>query len=324
MLSARTVAPMASLPPLSHLLKSREVEDPINVWVHRPLAYAFVSLVRHTSLTPNGVTYLATIVGLGAAASWIVGGQPYMLIGGLLLWASSILDGADGILARAKNMQSQFGRVLDGTMDLVVAVSTVGAAGYHLYAKTGDLLYVALLAVALVLTLPQINLYDFYKESFLRMTRPERASDGESVAQVAEWADRLDRERGSLLQRLLVRHVMLGMLKGQDTAIRLTNPGARREGRTFVLNEESARIYREQNVGPMRGWAIVSLCPHSYLMAICGMFDRLDIYLWVRLFGMTGIFLTLLVWQRVATRRTQEALAKIGAEPTQAPAPVAS
>ena len=47
-----TPAP-AALPPFDALLKSRDVEDPVNLWVHRPLAYAFVAMIYRTRITPH-------------------------------------------------------------------------------------------------------------------------------------------------------------------------------------------------------------------------------------------------------------------------------
>ena len=96
----------ARLPPFDSLLKSRDVEDPVNLWVHRPLAYAIVAGIYRTSVTPNQMTLAATLVGLAAGACWFIGTSELVVAGGALLWASSILDGADGILARAKRMQS--------------------------------------------------------------------------------------------------------------------------------------------------------------------------------------------------------------------------
>ena len=81
----------------------------------------------------------------------------------------------------------------------------------------------------------------------------------------------------------------------------------------FESDEQTAEIYRKANVWPMRLWALVSLAPHSYLMAICAMFNRLDIYLFIRVFLMNGIFLVALIWQRHATRRTIQELAGAGA-----------
>ena len=59
--------------------------------------------------------------------------------------------------------------------------------------------------------------------------------------------------------------------------------------------------------------ALVSLAPHTYLMAICAMADRLDVYLYIRVFLMNGIFLVAAVWQRQATCRTVDELARVGA-----------
>ena len=109
------------LPAFASLLKSREVEDPVNLWLHRPLAYGFVALVYRSAITPNQITLLAMVVGIAAAACFIEGSGAAMLWGGVLLWTSAILDGADGILARAQRKFSELGRALDGTADVVVA-----------------------------------------------------------------------------------------------------------------------------------------------------------------------------------------------------------
>ena len=100
---------MAQLPPFRTLLKSSEVEDPVNIMVHRPIAYAFVWSIFKTSITPNMVTLMAVIAGFTAGVMFIWGTPHAMIAGGVLLWSAAILDGADGFLARAKNLQSQFG-----------------------------------------------------------------------------------------------------------------------------------------------------------------------------------------------------------------------
>ena len=58
------------LPPFASVLKSRDVEDPINLLFNRRLAYWFVALVYRTPLTPNQVTLLSIVVGVVAAGCW--------------------------------------------------------------------------------------------------------------------------------------------------------------------------------------------------------------------------------------------------------------
>lgn len=307
--------PEPALPPLKSLLKSRDVEDPINLYVHRPLGYLFCWAVYRTPMTPNHVTLLALLAGIAAGAMWLWGAPGAMVAGGVLLWTSAILDGADGILARAKHMQSDFGRALDGSADMIVAAATVLPAFYQIFlTKDFHPFYVVGAPVAIFLTVVHLYIYDFYKESYLRMTRPDKGGEGEDVRAVEAKLEATKANMGSVT-RLAVTQVLLPFLRAQNRLVALTNPMALREGRRFVHNDETARIYRTHNTGPMRLWTVISLAPHSYLMAICGMADRLDIYFWIRLVGMNVVFAIVLVWQRRATRRTMRDLSAIGAEP---------
>jgi phosphatidylglycerophosphate synthase len=299
------------MPPFRTLLKSREVEDPVNVWVHRPLAYAFAWAVFRTPMTPNAVTFLAMAVGMVAGAMFLWGAPGAMIAGGLLLWTSAILDGADGILARAKNMQSQFGRALDGASDMVVAVCTVLPAFFHIWVTHHDVVQLAAMAPALLLTLAHLYSYDYFKESYLRQTRLDRGGEGDDPGKVAELAE--EAKSKGLITLVAVKHILYPYVTAQQKLIDFLDPGAHREGREYHRSEASAAIYRKHNEGPMRLWALISLAPHSYLMSICAMADRLDVYLWVRLFVMNALFAWVVIWQRRATARTNAELAAIGA-----------
>jgi hypothetical protein len=139
----------------------------------------------------------------------------------------------------------------------------------------------------------------------------DRGGEGEDPEQVARLVSKA-RERGYITY-LAVKHVLLPYVQTQQKIIRLLDPLALR-GRVEVRrDEETAEIYRRHNHVPMRLWAIVSLAPHSYLMAICAMFDRLDVYLYVRLFVMNAVFFVAVLWQRRASQRTVEDLDRIGA-----------
>jgi len=193
------------LPPFASVLKSRDVEDPINLWFNRPLAYAFVALVYRTPITPNQITLLSIAVGAVAAGCWWHGTPAAMLWGGILLWASAILDGADGILARAKQSFSELGRALDGSADLVVAALTVVAAVQHLWQRQHSLLLLALIAPLIVLTVLEIHLYDYYKESFLLRTRLDWNGVPERIADVQERIAKLARDRAPWAYRRAMR-----------------------------------------------------------------------------------------------------------------------
>ncbi len=298
-----TTAPAPGLPPFSQVLKSREVEDPVNLWVHRPLAYAFCWAVFRTPVTPNQVTLFAILLGLAAAGCWVEGSPAAMVWGGALLWSSAIMDGADGILARAKNLQSAFGRALDGSADMIVGLATVAACIYHLGVQGAGFTTFGLAALAVITTVWQLNLYDFYKELHMRQTRLDRGGESDSVDEVVVLRDSDTVKRSPWYTRLSMR-LYADYLAFQESLIERTNPGAKRLLTGVARSEQSAQIYRRHNRGPMRLWMAVSLAPHSYLFAIFAMFDRLDLYLFTRLGVMGAIMVAAIVTQRRATART--------------------
>jgi phosphatidylglycerophosphate synthase len=303
-----------ALPPFESVLKSREVEDPVNLWVHRPLAYAFVALVYRTPITPNQVTFMSLVAGFLAGVCFVVGTPSSMVLGGALLWSSAILDGADGILARAKRMFSDVGRAIDGVTDAAVAVMTVFTGFYHVWMQFHQPLHLWLMPVAIGGAMVQIYLYDFYKEAYMQHTNPAWNGVAERVDDVKQRLERLRAERAPWPGRFsTLLHV--GVLENQMRVVTVTNPAGLRAHLNFPVSDKSVEIYRRHNAGIMQLWAALSLAPHCYLMSICAMFDRLDIYLWLRV-GLGNLMLVVaLIWQRRATRRVLAELAEAGLAP---------
>ena len=299
-----------ALPPFAQVIKARDVEDPVNIWIHRPLAYAFVGLVHKTPLTPNQITLTAMLLGIAAGTCWVLGTPELMLVGGILLWSSSILDGADGILARTKKMQSELGRALDGTADMVVAVATVFPAMFHIWQTNGTGVYLVMVPIALVTAIIHINIYDFYKELYLGSRNLNWQGTKKNLEEVQKHVIEADERDSPLVVRFAWR-AYASMLKAQANYVRLTNPLAWRSGPFAEVSPETEEIYRRHNYWPMQLWSWVSLCPHTYVMAICAMFNRLDVYLWIRAIGANVVFLTAIIWQRIATARTLRDLERI-------------
>ena len=160
---------------------------------------------------------------------------------------------------------------------------------------------------AIALTVVHLNIYDFYKERFLRATRLRGGGEGQDPAEVERRLAEA-KAKGPLIY-IAVKHVLLPHLRRQQALIKALNPGAIEGADRIQPTPQTAEIYRKNNVWPMRLWAVVSLAPHSYLMAICAMADRLDVYFYIRLFAMNAVFLAAIVWQRRATAKTYEELA---------------
>jgi len=89
----------------------------IDKYFNRPIASVIVRAVFRTGVTPNQLTYAAFVLGLAAAYLFSRGTAAGFLAAGILVQLSSILDNADGMLARARDQMTEFGAQLDIFLD---------------------------------------------------------------------------------------------------------------------------------------------------------------------------------------------------------------
>ena len=126
-------------------------------YVFRPLAHGVVSVLAPLRVPPPLVVLASTVT--GAASAWLIAGGN-LLAGALLLQLKTVLDNADGQLARATGRVSVFGRYLDSESDLVVDALLFAAIGYETHRAV--LAAVAFCALTLVLSV-DYNLERLYR-----------------------------------------------------------------------------------------------------------------------------------------------------------------
>jgi phosphatidylglycerophosphate synthase len=84
-----------------------------NRWLSSPLS----RLLIRTNISPNQVSFATALL----AIPMVVAGKcGYLLIVASLWQLISILDGIDGEIARAKNLSTQFGALLDTVLDYLI------------------------------------------------------------------------------------------------------------------------------------------------------------------------------------------------------------
>lgn len=83
--------------------------------------------LKNTLITPVGVTCLFIMAGLLSICCILKG---YYILAALFLLLKSILDAADGELARLRNTPSYTGRYLDSVSDLILNAIILGTIGY--------------------------------------------------------------------------------------------------------------------------------------------------------------------------------------------------
>ena len=92
-----------------------------------PFINALARGLHWAGMTANAVTVMAMLIGV-AAASCVASGWTWTGIA--LLWASGLLDAADGALARIAGV-SAFGAILDITFDRVVELAMIFALAWR-------------------------------------------------------------------------------------------------------------------------------------------------------------------------------------------------
>jgi phosphatidylglycerophosphate synthase len=112
-----------------------------NTAVRRPwdarLARWLITPLRHSRVTPNHLTTVRLVVGLGAAAAFVSGTYGWSNAGALLLVLSNFLDHTDGELARISGKSSRAGHLYDLASDAVVTILLFLAIGLGMSAQAG-------------------------------------------------------------------------------------------------------------------------------------------------------------------------------------------
>jgi phosphatidylglycerophosphate synthase len=158
-------------------LKSLDVEEPVDLYVHRPLAYLLAKALLPTPVSPNLVTLASMGVGVYAAVLMLATTPHHFQWAALCAFASTVLDCADGQLARLRKTSSVIGRMLDGTADVLVSGSILVAGAIYIARKYGSTPWLAgagvLFTVAAgVSTSIQTTLFDHYKTVFMKLGVP--------------------------------------------------------------------------------------------------------------------------------------------------------
>ena len=88
--------------------------------LERKISLAVTRRLVETGITPNTMTLVSLGIGLVGASFFVLPQGPGHVIGSLLFWLHSVLDGCDGELARLKFAESRWGGLLDFWGDNVV------------------------------------------------------------------------------------------------------------------------------------------------------------------------------------------------------------
>lgn len=312
------------MPDLSYraMLKPLDVEEVIDVALHRPMAYVITRAAYPTPITPDQITWVSMFVGIAAgAAAWssFALGAPRMVLAGALFILSAVFDCSDGQLARLRGTSSSFGRMLDGAVDAVVQTAVLPAVILHAWWRTGGpspaappagvavslmpaSLWLGLGVVAVVTGIAHSILYDHYKNVYLHLTQPVRkeGDDPEDVAAVWDARSGAPMSLGDKLRFVIARPYLIR----QRALFDWIDPHLPTRFRDMpAYSDETAARFRLAQRGLMRAWTFYGIGTHIFTLSVAMMLDRVEWYILARLALFNGALLWLVPAQRRASKR---------------------
>ena len=162
---------------LNRSRKSRVGRELVCERLFRPLAHVIVLALLPLRVAPPLVAATAGATGIVAAVAL---GQGRFVLAALLLQLKTVLDNADGQLARLSGRITAFGRYLDSELDLLVNAALFAAVAW----STGR----TVLAAAGFVALTSVLSANFNGE---RLYRAERGEDAGAMPETSGRADGL-------------------------------------------------------------------------------------------------------------------------------------
>ena len=125
----------------------KPTDGPVSRYLNRPISTRLSMAISPLRLPPDAISFAVFMVGI-MSASFLAAG--HAVVGGLMVQATSVLDGVDGETARLQMRAGPRGAWLDGLLDRMVDAAIV--AGLGLWALTrpfGGRTVLLLLAIAI-------------------------------------------------------------------------------------------------------------------------------------------------------------------------------
>jgi 1L-myo-inositol 1-phosphate cytidylyltransferase / CDP-L-myo-inositol myo-inositolphosphotransferase len=105
----------------------------VSRFLNRPISRRITPFLLKFPIHPSACTISTFVLPLIACLFFVRGDYVSVVIGAAIFQAFSILDGCDGEIARAKNLESEFGERLDHLCDFLASLLYVLALGLGLH-----------------------------------------------------------------------------------------------------------------------------------------------------------------------------------------------
>ena len=267
--------------------KAFEIEELADVYFFRPLGAIIARIARALRITPTQLTVLGALVGIAGGAQLC---DPRLgLVAFSLLILHSIVDSADGQLARMTGQVTELGRVLDGVGGyFTFGVIYLSIAGGVIH-RGGSGFVLVWMLLAAISNMMQAQMYDYHRTAYITVALEGRTPAKPST-RVPWWV------RGIYRGYLTMQQWLVGLHAEVEDALATRSDSGR------VRPGDRAR-YRECFYWPVRGWNFLGDNTRFYAIGVLVWLQRVDLFFVFILVPMNLALLSLWLWQRRADRK---------------------
>jgi phosphatidylglycerophosphate synthase len=274
-------------------LKSAEIEELADIYFFRPLGALIARMARALGITPIGLTITGGLIGIAAGA--LLYDERLGLVAFALLILHSIVDSADGQLARMTDRVTDLGRVLDAAGGYVTHVAIFLAIGANLMHRGWSASILVWMLLAGIATAIHAQMYVYHRDTYIIVVTKGLAPEAAST--------NVPPLLGGLVRAYFGAQRWFVGLHGKVERAVATRAAAGR-----VRDDDRAR-YREIFYPLVRGWNFLG--DNTRFLAVGGLvcLHRIDLFFAFILVVMNLAFIVLWLWQQSADRRFLAGLA---------------
>ncbi|MCP5054173.1 MAG: CDP-alcohol phosphatidyltransferase family protein [bacterium] len=245
-------------------LKDIAVEEQVDLFVFRPIAFVVVKAIYRLPITPNQVSVLSMLAGIAAGIFYAGGSRKGFLYGGLFYILAHVLDCCDGMIARLKKNGTLIGRIVDGWSDYVTSVAVyigllIGLHNSSLQLPVASP-WLIMIPVGISLVFHCI-VVDYYRHEFLAHGLGKANTIREDLEIFSKYLETLKKEKRNYLEILLITFY-LGYTK-----LQVKENNGKEENKKY-----SREAYYNSNKQLLFWWNWIGAASHIFVLAAASLF----------------------------------------------------
>ncbi|MCD6116236.1 CDP-alcohol phosphatidyltransferase family protein [bacterium] len=272
-------------------IKPVETEEPIDLFIFRPIGLMLVMILKDLPISPNVITVFSSITGLASGYFFAQATPLSAMQGAFFLILTNILDCTDGQLARFRGTSSRLGKTLDGIGDSVTYFSITAGVTISMIHNSSIqpwLLWV-FAVIALINEVIHIHLFDHFKNELIFYSIPEYHEKLESIESLKNHKKTPEYIASSKIHKFSFSAYLIYYII-EETLSMLAHP---KNYKGFLgwyetdsitpeeVKQSFRKNYLQYNNLMVRGWSLLGATAHISVFIIAGLLNRLDLVFWV-------------------------------------------